>query len=348
MAHVAEAPDKPVYLITGSDGPKVETAIARLRGHFEVESIETVTALDTSGEAVVGLCNAGSLFGDARLIVVTDVDGVKADRGRRGGWKAADVEAIAGYLTSPAPTTVLTLVAEELKSSSALWKASEKAGRVLSYDVAKGKLQGWVADQFKQRGARAEPEAVAALLQLVGDDLRALKTEVDKIATWAGDEPIGEREVEALVTPNADVPIYELTEAWSERDSARALAVSEVIFERESKPRRDTAPRLAGSLASHLVRLRALKQLAAEGVSSKEAATRLKLNPFYAGKLYRQAEGFSAEELDEAVVRLAALDGALKGQSKLAPDLEVQRTLVALARKTGSPLARNVRSREDP
>jgi len=345
---VADAPDKPVYLITGSDGPKVETAIGRLRGHFEVESIETVTALDTSGETVVGLCNAGSLFGDARLIVVTDVDGVKAERGRRGGWKAADVEAIAGYLASPAPATVLTLVAEELKSSSALWKASEKAGRVLRYDVAKGKLQGWVADQFAQRGARAEPEAVAALIQLVGEDLRALKTEVDKVATWAGDEPIGEREVEALVSPNADVPIYELTEAWSVRDSARALAVSETIFERESKPRRDTAPRLAGSLASHLVRLRALKQLAAEGVSSKEAATRLKLNPFYAGKLYRQAEGFSAEELDEAVVRLAALDGALKGQSKLPPDLEVQRTLVVLARKTGSPLARNFRSREDP
>jgi DNA polymerase-3 subunit delta len=348
VTSVADAPDKPVYLITGSDGPKVQTAIARLRGHFEVESVETVTALDTSGETVVGLCNAGSLFGDARLIVVTDVDGVKADRGRRGGWKAADAEAITAYLSSPAPTTVLALVAEELKSSSALWKASEKAGRVLSYDVLKGKLQGWVADQFKQRGARAEPEAVAALLQLVGDDLRALKTEVDKIATWAGDEPIGEREVEALVTPNAEVPIYELTEAWSERDSARALALSETIFERDPKPRRDTAPRLAGSLATHLGRLRALKRLAAEGVSSKEAATRLKLNPFYAGKLYRQAEGFSAEELDEAVVRLAALDGALKGQSKLGSDLEVQRTLVSLARKTGSPLARNVPSREVP
>jgi DNA polymerase III subunit delta len=343
VAHVAEAPDKPVYLITGSDGPKVETAIARLRGHFEVESIETVTALDTPGEGVVGLCNAGSLFGDARLIVVTDVDGVKADRGRRGGWKTADVEAIVDYLASPAPATVLTLVAEELKSSSALWKASEKAGRVLSYDVAKGKLQGWVADQFKQRGARAEPEAVAALLQLVGDDLRALKTEVDKIATWAGGEPIGEREVEALVSPNADVPIYELTEAWSERDSARALAVSETLFENDPKPRRDVAPRLAGSLASHLGRLRALKQLAAEGIKPKEAAERLKLHPFRAQKLYLQAESFSAEELDDAVVRLAALDGALKGQSKLAPDLEVQLTLVALSRRPG-PAASGARS----
>ena len=67
---VADAPDKPVYLITGSDGPKIETALTRLRGHFEPEAIESVSALDTSGEATVGLCNAGSLFGDARLIVL--------------------------------------------------------------------------------------------------------------------------------------------------------------------------------------------------------------------------------------------------------------------------------------
>ena len=174
------------------------------------------------------------------------------------------------------------------------------------------------------------------MIQLVGDDLRTLKSEVDKIATWAGDEPVGEREVVALAASNADMPIYELTEAWSVRDSARALEVSETIFEHESKPRRDVAPRLAGSLASHLGRLRALKRLAAEGVTSKEAAARLKLNPYYAGKLYRQAEGFSTEDLDDAVLRLAELDGALKGQSKLAPDLEVQRTLVALSRRPGA------------
>jgi DNA polymerase III subunit delta len=338
---MADAPGKPVYLITGSDRPKVETAITRLRSHFEAESIESVSALETAGNEAAGLCNAGSLFGDARLIVVTDVDGVKAERGRRGGWKAADVEAITAYLDNPAPATVLALVAEELKSSSVLWKACARAGEVLAWDVEKKKLQEWVAKQFHDRGARAEPDAAAALVQLVGDDLRALKIEVDKIATWAGDEPIGEREVEALVPPSADVPVYELTEAWSVRDPARALAVSETLFENDSRPRRDVAPRLAGSLASHLSRLRSLKQLAAEGIKPKEAAERLKLHPFRAQKLYAQAESFSAEELDDAVVRLAELDGALKGQSKLAPDLEVQRTLVALSRRPGAGSARS-------
>lgn len=332
---MAEAPEKPVYLMTGSDRPKVDTALARLRVHFEAESIELLSALEVSGDETAGMCNAGSLFGSARLVVVTDVDGVKAERGRRGGWKAADVEAIATYLASPAPTTVLALVAEDMKPTSALWKACDKSGRVLTFDVEKGKLKGWVAEQFRQRGARAEPEAVEALVRLIGDDLRALKVEVDKIATWAGDEPVGEREVTALVASNIDVPGYELTEAWAARDVARALELSETAFEQDPKPRRDVAPRLAGTLGAHLGRLRAIKRLAAEGVSSKEAATRLKLKPYYAGKLYRQAEGFSEDELDDAALQLATLDGALKGQSRLAPDLELQRALVALSRRPG-------------
>jgi DNA polymerase III delta subunit len=113
------------------------------------------------------------------------------------------------------------------------------------------------------------------------------------------------------------------------------LELSESIFDHDPKPRRDVAPRLAGTLAAHLGRLRAMKKLAAEGVGAKEAASRLKLNPYYAGKLYKQAESFSEEELDNAVVGLAELDGALKGQSRLAPDLEVQRTLVSLSRRSG-------------
>jgi len=231
---VADAPEQPVYLITGADRPKIETALGRLRRHFAPEAIELVSALETSGEDAVALCNAGSLFGDARLLVVREVDGRKDGDGRRkGGWKAADVDAVATYLESPAPATVLALVAAELKPTSALWKACAKAGEVLAYDVEKKKLHEWVARQFHDRQARAEPEAVTALIHLVGDDPQALKNEVDKLATWAAGEPIGEREVEELVVSTADLPIYELTEAWSERDASRALDVSEVLFERE-------------------------------------------------------------------------------------------------------------------
>lgn len=337
---MADAPDKPVYLLTGSDRPKIETALARLRKHFVAESIDVSSALDTSGDQAVALCNAASLFGSTRLVVVEDVDGARDSDGRRkGGWKTADVEAITGYLANPAPDTVLALVGEDVKKTTALWKVCAKAGQILEFAVAKKGVQGWVAEQFRLRGVSAEPEASALLVQLVGDDLRSLASEVDKVATWAAGEPVGEREIEMLVATTADAPTYVLSDAWAGRDAPRALAASETIFERESRARRDTAARLAGALGGHLGRLRALKGLATEGVRPKQAAERLKLHPFYAEKLWSQAEGFSAEELDDAVVRLAELDGLLKGQSRLAPDLEVQRAVVDLTRRPGAARA---------
>jgi DNA polymerase-3 subunit delta len=335
----------PVYLLTGSDRPKIETALGRLRRRFAPEATEIASAADTTGDGAVGLCNAGSLFGDARLVIVEDVDGRRdADGRRKGGWKAADADAVAAYLRNPAPATVLCLVAEELKKTSALAKACGKAGEILEYAVPKGRLQGWVADQFKQRAVRAEPEACSALVHLVGDDLHALALEIDKLAVWAGDEPIGEREVEALVAPAADVATFVLTDACAARDAAAALSASEAIFERAAKPRRDTAARLAATLGGHFGRLRSIKQIASEGVRPREAAGRLRMHPYYAEKLFAQAEGFSTAELRDAVARLAELDGALKGRSRLAPDLEVQRALVDLTRRGGDRPPRAARA----
>jgi DNA polymerase-3 subunit delta len=330
---VAVSDLKPVYLLTGSDRPKIETALVRLRRHFEPEAIEIVNAADVSGDDVVGLCNAGSLFGDGRLVVVEDVDGRKDPdgRGRKGAWKAADAAAVAAYLKSAAPGAVLCLVGEDVKKTSPLGKACAKAGEILEYAVPKKKLNAWVAEQFRQRGARAEPEAVAALVGLVGEDLHALSVEVDKLATWAGDEPIGEREVLELVFPADETPTYALTDAWAAHDLARALTVSEAIFERSSKARRDTASRMAGALGAHFAKLRAVKRLAEKGVRPKDAAGELRMHPYYAERVFGQAEGFSDGELGDVVLGLGALDGALKGQSKLPPDLELQRALVDLA-----------------
>lgn len=330
---MAESPDlKPVYLLTGSDRPKIETALARLRAHFLAEAVELMLAQEISGAEAVAWCNAGSLFGDARLVVVEGVDGRRNTENRlTNGWKAADVKAVEEYLASPAPGTVLALVTEELKKDAPLTKLCAKVGTVLAFDVKKSNVNAWVAERFRQAGARAEPEAVAALVELVGEDFNQLANEIDKLATWAGDEPIGENEVELLVAAVADTPIFALTDAWAQRDAGRTLEASETIFEREGRHRRETAPRLAGALANHLSFMRRCQKLAAEGVRARDAATTMKRHPFYVEKVFGQAANFSEEELRSAVVRLAGLDHALKGGSKLTPDLELQRALIDLS-----------------
>lgn len=310
---------KPVYLIAGTDRPKVERAVERLRAHFDNEAVERLFASEASGEEVVASCNALGLFGGGgRLVLVDSVD----------RWKAADVKAVADYLRSPTPETVLALVAHELKKDAPIAKACAKEGDVLIYDTPRRNLSAWVAEQFARAGAKADPEACRMLVDLVGDDLIDLSSEVEKLATWADGDEIRESDVETLVAPRAETPPWTLTDAWARRDPAGVLAACERVLTSGEK----TASALVWSVADHVGLVRACAAFARDGVPVAEAAKRLRKKEYPVRKAYGQAEAFSDAELDVAVTRLAALDVAVKGGSRLPDDLELERTLVEITR----------------
>jgi DNA polymerase-3 subunit delta len=310
---------KPVYVISGTDRPKVERAVERLRSHFDSEAVERLFAAEASGEDTVAACNALGLFGGgARLVLVEGVD----------RWKAEDAKSLADYLKSPTPDTVLALVGDELKKESPLVKACGKDADVLVYDTPRRNLSAWVAEQFSRAGAKAEPEACRLLVELVGHDLFDLSTEVDKLVTWADGDEIREADVEALVAGRAETPPWTLTDAWGRRDSAGVLAACERVLTRGDK----TVSGLVWQLAEHVALVRSCSGFAREGVPVAEAAKRLRKKEYPVRKAFAQAEAFSGAELDAAVTKLADLDAAVKGGSRLPDDLELERTLVEITR----------------
>jgi len=317
------------YLIIGTDRPKVTRALRRLRDRVGEAATEHLSAHEASGDDVGAACNALGLFTVERRLVIVD----SVER-----WKADDVKAVAEYLKRPAPTTVLTLVGDEVKRDSALAKAVAKAGEVLIYDVptrgrgSKADLPKWVEQQFKERGVRVDRDAARALVELVGENVDELLTEVDKLSIWAAGEAIHERQVADLVPARAEIPPFDLTDAWGRRDVAAALEASERLVERSGDAARDVLLRTAGLLTNHISRVRECQALDAQGVPPSAGAERLKRNRYYVQKLYEQARNFSPDELGEAVVRLADLDWALKGGSRLPGELVFARTLVEITR----------------
>jgi DNA polymerase-3 subunit delta len=313
---------KPAYLIAGSDRPKIDRALERLRVRFAPDAVELHHASELQGEGAVAACNALGLFAsDGRLIVVGGVE----------EWKAPDAKEIAAYLKAPAPATTLALVGGELKKDSPLAKAvSGGSGELLLWDIPQRGLQKWLSEQFGLHGIKAEPEACRALLELVGDDVYDLASEIDKLATWAGGEPVTAADVERLVAARAETTNFALTDAWGARDLPGVLQASEGMLERSGDPHSKTIPRVAAILTSHVARIRRAQALDAQGIPAKEAAAALKQHPYYVGKLYAQARNYDADELRYATVRLAALDHSLKGGSRLAPELELERALIEI------------------
>jgi DNA polymerase III subunit delta len=317
---------KPVYLLSGTDRPKIEEALRRLRARVGAEGAEVLSAAESSGDDAVATCNAPGLFSaEARAVVVHGVE----------SWKAADAKAIAAYLADPAPATVLALVGDGVKKDSPLAKACAKAGELLFYDVTKSKLPTWVAERFRALGGSADREACRLLVEVVGENVTELETEIRKLVTWADGETVDASAVEALAAGRAEVPIFALTDAWGARDVPAVLHAVESILERASGARRDEIPKIVGRIAAHVQRVQEMQDLAAEGVTAREAASRTRRNPYYVQKLFAQAANFSAEELGNALVRVAQLDLAVKGGSRLPSELELDRALADATRATG-------------
>ena len=320
---------KPAYLLTGSDRPKIDRALARLRARFPTDAVERLSAATVRGEDAVAACNALGLFGESgRLVEVAEVE----------HWKAADAKAIASYLKIPAPQTVLALLGAEIRRDSPLAKVCAQAGEILVFDVAKKDLSKWVAEQFARLDAHADTQACRALVELVGENLADLELEVEKLAVWADGQEIGEDDVALLVSARAETPSFALTDAWGRRDVAATLAACEAQLAQASDARRELT-RLVGLLAGHVGRVRDCQRFEAEGRSAKEAAAELKRHPFYVEKLFAQARNYGVEELRRAIVELARLDLALKGGSKLPGDLALTRTLVAITSPGGQSAA---------
>ena len=291
------------------------------------DATELLSALEMDGEEVVASCNALGLFvSERRLVVVEHVE----------NWKAAAAQAVVEYLKSPSPETVLALAGEGVRKDSPLGKAVAKTGELLVYDLPKrgtrADLPGWVGKQFAGLGIKVDSSTSRLLVDLVGDNLDELAGEIEKLAAWAKGEPIGEREVELLVAPRGEIPPFAMTDAWGRRDVAGVLEASERLLARAGGPARDSLPRIVGLMTSHVTRVAECQSLAADGVSPREAADRLKKNRFYVEKLFEQAANFTADELRDAIVRLAELDLALKGGSRLAGELEFSRALIDLTR----------------
>jgi DNA polymerase III subunit delta len=308
---------RPVYLLTGTDRPKITRALRRLRGHFGEEAVESMDAAAMSGEDVAAALNSLGLFGAGRLVIAAGAE----------QWKKADLEALDAYLADPVAGSVVALVCEEAPKDDALAKlVAGRGGEVLAFDIPKPKDPSvWVRSELTRLGAQATDDAARRLVEIAGDDIALLEQEVEKLATWAGGEQIGPRDVEQLAVPANESPTWALSDAWGARDVADVASACEAELEKGVEPFL-----VAVRLAAQVGLVRAVQALAGEGLGPRDIAKRLKKHEFRIRKAMGHAERYSRDELDAAVIRLAELDAALKGASRLPNELELERALIEI------------------
>jgi len=307
-------PLKPVYLIIGSDRPKVRRTVQRLRRHviaesgsdinismFEVEKLTTAATL----RALIEAADSPGFALGTRLLLVINAH----------HFNVKERKEILAYIHDPMPGTTLAMEAEKWAKEDALYKAVVKSGDVLSFDLPKKyEMAGWVRERAKSKGLPMSAAVARHVLDVCGRDPQhseRLEREIEKLALYCGGAAATVEDVDAICAPDDEAKIYDLMDAVGQRNRTRAFALLESIFA-SGDPKED-ANRVLYGLLRHVRKLEEAWQLGASDGAT--AAKQLGVQSFPAQKLLEQRKNYDRRRFNKAYRALAVAEAGMRGRA---------------------------------
>lgn len=215
-------PKKNVYLVFGGDdylvSRRVDEIVSALVSDVgEGTAVERVDCEEVGLEGVIEEMVSPSLFSLNKITVLRHFRLAAENK------LAREIEA---YLASGlAPGQFLVIEAAKVDKRLKLAKLVEAGGTLEEVrPLGQGEVRPWIVERFKEHGKRVSAGVVELLLDLKGDDLRAISSEIDKAATYVGDqEEVTDADLRALVGRSRTERIFELVKHVIAGQTGKAL-----------------------------------------------------------------------------------------------------------------------------
>ena len=254
------------------------------------------------------------LLSPQQIVFLEDGEAIEA-MGEKKRDQAAEL--LEGYLDDPAPFTVLVVEATGLDKRMRLAKVLMDKTLVVNVGLGEdaGDRQKAAVDLArgigKEQGVTFEPGAAEDLAEFVAADLMRLKTEIDKLATFAaGRKRIRREDVSALVVSEKTTTVWELADLLATRQPGKALEFLNRLLRDGEEPLQ-----MLGAMAWMYRKLIEASEL--KGVANGWQASRtLSMRPEQAELALRSAQKIPKARLLDGLRALQKADDRLKGGEK--------------------------------
>ncbi|HZP18334.1 MAG TPA: DNA polymerase III subunit delta [Terriglobales bacterium] len=237
---------RPVYVFVGDEAffrKKCRDAILQslVPGELREFSVFEFDLAETDLAEILDRARTPSLMAPFQVFFVR---GVKNLFGR--GSSEDKLRAIEEYAKDPNPDAVLILVADhisipadvrrmDLTDKDRYERIRETLGRYCAIvelgRVEEGDAVRWIQEFCSTRQVEMDPEASRELVDSLGGDMMMISNELEKLILYAGGKKrITLGDVETMVLAAKQRSLYELTDAISARDRARALEMLDAIL----------------------------------------------------------------------------------------------------------------------
>ena len=305
-----------MHVIAGPDSFLAEEALESLLksavGADRADSVSVFRGDENGWARVVEAARTGSLFSARRAIVVRNADALKGEG-----------DDVVAYLADPSPDATLILLAAKPDKRKKPWKDVMAKANVLAAEPLKpAAVRTRVRDEVRRRRLPIDDDAVQELIDLVGQDLRRLMGELEKLEAYAEGRQgkLGAEDVGAVLGRGIGQPLYKMSDALTARRPADVLALMEVALD-------EGTPSLVILAALHraLRQVRAAAAMRAARMSPDAIAAKL-LPPqmkFKIDSLLQAARAWPDEDLRRAIAALDRADRRIKNSADARAALQV-------------------------
>jgi DNA polymerase-3 subunit delta len=241
---------------------------------------------------------------------------------------ASNREILERYFDNPCPTGILVMTVSKWASNTRLAKKLPGIGTLVEVKSPKGQdLTNRIIDYARDAHSKGLDYRTAGLLvELAGDSLTRLYTEIDKLATYAANEKtITTAHVESLIGRNREFDAFEVIESCLQRKTGPAIERLRKMFAEDKSAEYTTI----GAFAFHIRRMFTAKKLLMDGLSQYEVAGKARI--FYNKEAqFAQIKRLTLKQIGDQIQRLAETDYAIK-RGLAQPRIAIEQFVLELA-----------------
>lgn len=312
-----------IYIIAGKDTSLVNTECDRLLDKL-ISPAERTTGLlnadadDLTAADVMDELRTLPFLTGRRIVVLRNAD----------KFVSNNRELLETYFDSPSPTGILVLTLGSFDSRTKLARKLPKVGQLISVSQPSA---GQLPSRLRQYALEAhtktlQGQASELLVELAGDELVRLYSEIDKLAIYVGQrKAITADDVNCLVGRNRLFDAFDVINCLIARDTAGAVDQLRRLFSQD----RDAQYRFIGALAYHVRRMFAAKVMLQKGRTERDVAKNLRIW-YRADELFEQLRKTSLTEIGSLINMLARADYEIK-TGRATPKTVIEQLIMTMA-----------------
>jgi DNA polymerase III subunit delta len=302
----ARAAQPGLHVVAGADSYLAEEALealiaAAVGNAGRADSVQVFRGDESTWPQVAAAARTGSLFASRRAVVVRNADALKGDG-----------EEMVAYIEDPAPDASLILLAVKPDKRKTVWKRLMEQASVAPAEPLKGRaLRARVQERLRQRRLALRDDGLEELLERVGQDLRRLMGELDKLEAFGSPAPLSAEDVAKVLGRGLAPPLYRLGDAFAARRGPETLEVLHALLEEGEVPLK-----ILGTFHRSLRQVRGALALRGFRAAREELVSRLGVLPFKVGDVLEASRRWSEADLRQAFVALDRADRRMKSGSE--------------------------------